>query len=403
MGHDLTKLDDELLPVVALVQPVKLAGQPRRRRRKMFAIAEPLESRTMLSAVAVAFEGIGVADLDLAAVEKPAIAAQVDVSEFDQSGETSADQPPDDAAQAEKLADSGQFRFGASSAPAFDGLFGLGFLAGLGLAANSSAASATPSAKGTSRVEFNSDAEEESDSSDLGHGGDVVELRLAGSGQVVAYGSSRSLQDDAGQTVGDSDGPTTYVRSTDADGRSVMRLVFVQKGPRAAAPIKPQRVIADSVVVAEADLDSTTSPAEPSERATLCEVATALDTPQSRESSHGSQRGESTLLANSNRIGIRATPTQSMASRTAQAQHRVQPGNAQLPEAVRNQNAAIESTDDENQVIAALETSELAASVFHPQPKYLVLAMLIVGTLARPFSRVRRALEVRRIRRLSDR
>lgn len=389
MGHDLSELDDELLPVVSFAPPMKLTEPPRRRRRKMFALAEPLESRAMLSAVTAAFEGIGIAGFGLAVDNQSAAVAQDDLMEADRSDSKSVDQTFESGAQTENSADAEGFRFGASLAPSLDGLFELGFSAGMNAAASSVA---SPTSKGASEFEFDGDSEDEGDASELGLAGDVIELRLAGSGQVVAYGSSHSLQDDAGLTVGDSDGPTTYVRATDADGRAVMRLVFVQKGLRTTATVKPQRVIADSVVVAEADLDSTPSLTDSSERATLTEVATALDAPQADESTQVTQKSsESTLMANTNPTTMRVASKPSTTTRTRSAGHDSPAANSRVIHDVAcTRGAATHLSGNEDQDVADFETSELAAAVLHPQPKYIALAMLIVGTLARPFSRVRR-------------
>jgi hypothetical protein len=235
-------------------------------------------------------------------------------------------------------------------------------------------------------------------------GGDshVVELKLAGNGQVIALGAARSIQDDSGLTVSGSDGPTTYVRSTDAEGRSIMRLVFVQKSPRAAAPVQASRAIAESVVVAEANLSITTNPSESSERAELNALTTALDASFREDSSSGLRPVESALIAESDHAGSRAQAT---TGATRQAVVR-----ATIPQrADHSTNADVNrmmehrgSADDDDSLVAALEVSELAAAVLHPQPKYLVLAMLIIGTFARTFTRIRRMSIARRLRRWGE-
>lgn len=410
MGHDLTELDNELLPVAAWVQPANLASRPRRRRRKMFAAAEPLEARTMLSAVSVAFEGAGAVGFGIPLSEVAPVTAEVSSAMFggsdaDSSDTENADPRAGELAPTQKSAGLGDLNFDAPFDFGLEASFGGGLWGGFALAASGTASSPSAAQRVSSGFDFNSDSEGESESSDLADGGNLVELKLAGSGQIVAYGAARSLQDDSGLTVGDSDGPTTYVRATDAEGRSVMRLVFVQKGPRVVTPARPQQVIAESVIVAEAELDSNAALAESSERAELNEVATALDAPHPEKMNRGSRSHESTLMANlaeTDRVGSRTSSIDSTAkgsaTRSATTSYANHSANPRGSEAGHNQNASIEATENDDQVIAAFETSELAATVFHPQPKYLILAMLIIGTLTRPFSRVGRSFLVRRLR-----
>ena len=410
MGHDLTELDNELLPVAAWIQPANLAIRPRRRRRKMFAAAEPLEARTMLSAVSVAFEGAGVVGFDTPLSDAAPVTVEVGSSMFGGSDADSPDAENADSqfgelAPTQKSSGLGDFRFDVPFDFGLESIFGGGLLGGFAWAANGSASSPSSAQRVSSGLEFNSDSEGESESSDLADGGNLVELKLAGSGQIVAYGAARSLQDDSGLTVADSDGPTTYVRATDAEGRSVMRLVFVQKGPRVVTPARPQQIIAESVIVAEAELDSNADLTESSERVELSEVATALDTPHPEKMNQVSRGHGSVLMAKiaeADRVGSRTLSIDSAvigsstrSTTTAYASHIA---NSRMHEVGRNQNASIDAKENDDQVIAAFETSELAAAVFHPQPKYLVLAMLIIGTLTRPFSRVRRSFLVRRLR-----
>ncbi len=397
MGHDLTELAEELWPTILLIPSGFSTTRSRRRRRKMFVAAEPLESRTLLSAVSVAFDGVGALGLDLVSHAVSPVSALVDTSEFSGPDVSHVDQHAEESDQAQKSADVG-------SGFLFDSALGLEFsqapLAGLGLAASGLASIPTSAARVASGFVFNSDAERKSESSDLAESGHVVELKLAGSGQVVAYGAARSVQDDSGLTVGGSDGPTTYVRSTDAEGRAVMRLVVVQRGPRSVALAESSRVISESVVVAEADLDSTALPAELTERADLNDLSTALDASHQDNSISKSHRHESALIAESDRAGLRTQPLQSTAKKTVvrttmlRADHSA---NADIHSAIGDHVSATESADGDNGVVAVLEVSELAAAVFHPQPKYLVLAMLIIGSLARPFSRIRRSSIIRRL------
>lgn len=207
-----------------------------------------------------------------------------------------------------------------------------------------------------------------------------VELRFAETGQVVAVGSSKSVQDSDGLTISDDSAPATYLSATDADGQTYSRLVFVTRTTRSAPTSESQHSELNDVVVAEAEFSEDFVAEDLETRPDLHDFETALDsTRQESESPNSPSEDARPLLAATMRTlrvsSVRAVPSTEQASPSA---------------GTTRKNPSGEVSDDS----AATSEDSAAMPVFDPTTRNVVLSVCVLGALARANSRRRRRQKV---------
>lgn len=353
----------------------KSRSTPPRRRRKIFAGAEPLESRTLLSAVTP----------DLTAPFAAAIDPQ------DLAPPVPAEVSSNNAATV-RITNEPLFNF--NRAPASMG--SLDFAAdsmsiGAGLSSLINYLSSLPSTSSEKLTERFSIMNDRSFSESLTTSFvNSIEVRVAETGQVLSTGTASSVHDDNGLTISDGHGPTTYLRTTDADGRVQSRLVFVTRAPNAVPVAEPNAPITPvGVVVADAEFSGQSSLDGSTSRADLHDFATALNLKSDSSPTPAPTESAETMVLAANGI-VRKAP----ATATSTIQRSLVPTSAN--------NAVIDShevrrvreifpasrlgDDHDNQT----ESSSPVIPVFEPTTRNLVLSVCLVGSLARVAARYRR-------------
>lgn len=344
-------------------------GSPVRRRQRRFAGAESLESRALLSAT-------GTDSSTMPAHESlpPAPALIVSI------GEANSNWTPAMAAIDLELAvglDTGDHVFEPQflSEPRFP--FGMSDAAFEAIAQNSPAQQ-TPAVGGYEHHRSFSDLfasfMERS-----------VEVRFAETGQVVAVGSSSAVQDSNGLTVSDDGAPTTYLHSTDADGRTYSRLVFITRTTRSAPSSElPASNDASGVVVADVESAIQSADEELAARPDLHDLETALDSanPETATSPSSQLDDSQPLLAATTRTlrtsSARAATSLERASSTASGA------------AASDRQFSTERASDDNRSSDDLSV----APFFDPTTRNVVLSVCVLGTLARANARRRRRQKV---------
>ena len=212
-----------------------------------------------------------------------------------------------------------------------------------------------------------------------------VELRIAETGQVVFVGAAAPIQDSRGLTVIDDHSPTTYLQTTDSEGRTQSRLVFVSRAARLGFDAQPVASADESgVIVADADsTNGSLSQSELAARPDLHDFETALDaatTESSDVSPSVSPKDAAMNFAATSRtrwIGTKQTASMNTSS------HRADTSASNDTQFIRDVNS-IRTTDD-------LDSSETTAfPIFDPTTRNVVLSVCLIGSLARATARRRR-------------
>lgn len=207
-----------------------------------------------------------------------------------------------------------------------------------------------------------------------------VELRFAETGQVVAVGSSKSVQDSDGLTISDDSAPATYLSATDADGQTYSRLVFVTRATRSAPTSDSQTLELNDVVVTEAELSEDFVAEDLETRPDLHDFETALDSANPESESPSSQSEDARPLLAATTRTLRVTSTRAVPS-TEQTS----------PSAnIRRKNPSGETSDDSE----ATSDDSAAMPVFDPTTRNVVLSVCVLGALARANARRRRRQKV---------
>ncbi len=207
-----------------------------------------------------------------------------------------------------------------------------------------------------------------------------VELRFAGTGQVVVLRSAASVQDSSGLTVNDDSAPTTYLRATDAEGRAISQLVFVTRAVRSVSgPESPSPMDVNGAVVAEAGPLSEANSEDLAARPELHEFVTALNEVDATDSpTHKTDDVQPSLAAatrtrwiGSSRASVSAERSESALRAAAKSAH---------------PNSTERAEDDSDKNSAELP----AMPVIDPTTRNVVLSVCLLGTLARVTARRRR-------------
>ncbi len=221
------------------------------------------------------------------------------------------------------------------------------------------------------------------------HFSPTVELRSPETGQVVAVGSGASVQDASGLTINDGNSPATYVRTIDADGRSYSRLVFVTRASNSApVPEQQSTISAPGVVVAEANDSESSNSEEPVARPDLHDLETVLDAASEQKmtpspTSRQLDSPPSLAAATRTRWGnsTRVIATNGWGTRTGNGTH--DNSVTAQPSSLANMNDHLGAESDESS----------AVPIFEPTTRNVLLSICLLGSLARATSRQRRRLK----------
>ena len=215
--------------------------------------------------------------------------------------------------------------------------------------------------------------------------GSTVELQIAETGQVVSVVAGTSIQGSHGLTVIDDHSPTTYLPSTDSEGRTQSRLVFVSRAARlvpASQPVAADE--ADGVIVADAEsFDRSLSNEELAARPDLHDFETALNsaTVESSETSLSSLPNDATMNL--------AATTRTRWIATKQSTTAIAPQGDAGKSAVGD--AQVHRTEQPVRTADEFDAGETTAfPIFDPTTRNLVLSVCFIGSLARATARRRR-------------
>lgn len=330
----------------------------KRRRTRLVAGVESLETRAMLSASGIDSS----ADLIAAKVvadRLPPIAAEVSLIESAGSklGFGSVGRESDVSVQI----DEPQFSFGLADAM-------IAAIATNGSSQRASIVNGNGAAFGSLGDTF------------TGLTGRPVELRVAQTGQVVVLRSATSVQDDSGLTVSDDSAPTTYLRATDAEGRAFSQLVFVTQAARfVPGPESQSPTDLNGAVVAEAEHLTETNSEELAARPELHEFVTALDEPNATASpTDKTDDMQPSLTAVTRTRWMSSSRVSVSVERSESVSHAA----AKVAQFTSN-----ERTDDGSDK----DSTELPTMpVIDPTTRSMVLSVCLLGTLARVTARRRR-------------
>ena len=354
----------------------KLILRARRRRRRVIAGAELLESRAMLSASGTELPSEKFSVIDLQDALPPIPAEISSASDFEQ-----------DLAAEVDLETS---RHSSVSSDRIDGTFaslgGSGFPELSSIASDGRFASASGNSSAQRGSSLDRVSSTESFFSSLSKPAvSTVELQIAETGQVVSVVAGTSIQGSHGLTVIDDHSPTTYLQSTDSEGRTQSRLVFVSRAARLVPDSQPVAADeADGVIVADAEsFDRNLSNEELAARPDLHDFETALNsaTVESSETSPSSLPKDATMnLAATIRTRWIATKQSTTAIAPQGDAGKSAVGDAQ----VHRTEQPVHTTDE----FDAGETT--AFPIFDPTTRNVVLSVCFIGSLARATARRRR-------------
>ncbi len=338
----------------------------RRRRRIPLAVAESLETRSLLSATGNDSSMPSLSATDLSD-NLPPISADLAMTEAVDLQASFAADAVDLTHRADKLLVN---RFGelASSSKLSDDLF-------------ASIAQTAPITTSSSNSFFSGSISDDTKP--------TVELRLVESGQLIAVSSGSSVQDSSGLTINDGSSPVTYLRSTDSEGRVHLQLAFVTRTTRPAPISEPQlQITSNGVVVAEADISDNANSDVPEARPDLHDLETALDSTSNASPSASpalrSETSPQSLATASRTRWVRSTRVASPNDRelrsTTDTRHDV------ASERTIARHAANDKLDMDSD-------ESLAMPLFDPTTRNVVLSVCLLGSLARATSRQRRRLK----------
>lgn len=355
-----------------LPDPPSNSGSPaRRRRRPLFAGAEPLENRALLSATGNDSPIESISAIELSNSLPPVATEISSMSIAEKNLESSRVFAPMNLTHGAEVQFNSDFGNAESDSSLSDQLFA-------SIAQSAPLRTIPITTAGISNFPFSSFADETRP---------TVELRVAETGQLLAVGSVSSVQDSNGLTINNDGSPTTYLQTIDADGHAHSQFAFVTQAGRPAPIVEPQSSdTMNDVVVGETEVMDESLSDESVARPDLHDLETALDATNQPASPASPRDGSPQSLAAATRTrwvqSSRTSVANDREARTAIDSRR---------DAASGQSTSRDGTNNDSD--SDFDESS-AMPVFDPTTRNIAVSICLLGSLARATARRRRRMKI---------